>query len=124
MLSVETINRLKSELLAAHTEAEGFLFGVPVGDSDLPSWLTERSRTVSALFYSPLVRLLPLVGESPILGSLDAKALQVALRTIDAALRLRGYYEWETEVLRDEGRVLGVRPSGSSEDRRISPEAA
>jgi len=124
MPSLETINTLESELLAAHTEAEGFLYGVPTGESDVPSWLKDRSRTVSALFYSPLVRLLPLVGESPILGSVDAKALQVALRRIDAALRLRGYSEWETEVLHDEGRVLGVRPAGSSEDRRIFPEEA
>ena len=58
------------------------------------------------------------------LGSADSKAIQNALRTIDAALRLRDYYEWETEVLHDEGTVLGLKPAGSSEDQRIYPEAA
>jgi hypothetical protein len=124
MPSPETINRLETELLAARTEAEGFLLAVSPGELDLPAWLADRVRTVSALFHSPLVRLLSLAGKSPMLGSVDVKALQVALRTIDAALRLREYYEWETEVLHDEGRVLGVRSAGSSEDRRISPEAA
>jgi hypothetical protein len=124
MPSQETINRLESELLAAHTEAERFLFEVYAGELDLPPELTAKARAVSALFYPPLVRLMSLVGESPMLGSVDAKAIQGALRTIDAALRLHRYYEWETEVLHDEGTVLGLKPAGSSEDQRIYPEAA
>jgi nucleoside 2-deoxyribosyltransferase len=58
------------------------------------------------------------------LGDLDAKAVRRSLRTIEAALRLRGYDEWEPEVVNDEGRVLGMTTAGFSENRRLSSEAA
>jgi hypothetical protein len=123
MPSPAAIDAIESELLAAHREAEGFLYRLNM-DEDLPSWAIDISKTVSALFYSPLVRLLPLVAESRMLGELDAKAVRLALRTIDSALRLRGYEEWETQVLHDEGRVLGTTPPGSSEGRELDPAAA
>jgi hypothetical protein len=120
----ETIAKLESELLAAHTAAEGFLFNLIPNEDDLPAWSVDRAKELSVLFHSPLVRLLPLVAQSPMLGDLDAKAIRRSLRTIEAALRLRGYDEWEPEVIHDEGRVLGLRPAGFSENRRLLPAAA
>jgi hypothetical protein len=41
-----------------------------------------------------------------------------------AALRLRRYAYWSSEVLHDEGTVLGLRPAGDSEDVPLHPAEA
>jgi hypothetical protein len=58
------------------------------------------------------------------MGDIDVNAMQRVLRTIGAAIRLRDYHEWETEVLHDEGTVLGVKSAGSGEWREIRPPQA
>jgi hypothetical protein len=93
-------------------------------EEPLPSDFSDEAGRVSELFYRPLVRLLAITRESPMMGDVDVKAMQRVLRTIDAAIRLRSYYEWETEVLHDEGTVLGVKSAGGSEGPPLSPKEA
>jgi hypothetical protein len=56
-------------------------------------------------------------------GTTDLDAMRLAVRRIDAALRPRRK-EWAPEILNDEDVVLGVRPAGFSEDRRLQPTEA
>ena len=41
-----------------------------------------------------------------------------------ASLLLRRFSSWTTEVLHDEGTVLGVQPAGQSDDQLCPPETA
>jgi hypothetical protein len=54
----------------------------------------------------------------------DTKALRRDMRKSDAALRMKSYYEWETEVLHDEGTALGVKGAGFNEEHRLTPPKA
>ena len=125
MAPVETIEELEAQLMTALTEAQRFLLEeIDPGVVDLPAQLVERARAVSGDFHAPLVRVIPLVRESAMLTAVDLNAVQLSVRRINAALRLRAYQEWGPEVLHDEDTVLGVRPAGSSEDRRVRPRQA
>lgn len=42
-------------------------------------------------------------------------------KSLRSSLRLRQYDAWDTEVLHDEGRVLGVKPSGQSDENPLEP---
>ncbi len=124
MTKLETIDALEERLSSARAEAERFFAEFGPHTVGLPEGQPDRARELSALFHAPLVRLLSMVRESPMFSALDVKAMQRVLRSIDAALRLRSYYEWETEVLHDEGTVLGVKQPGFSEGRNLSPSEA
>jgi nucleoside 2-deoxyribosyltransferase len=56
----------------------------------------------------------------------DADQLDIAtlLKGMRAALRLRRYRAWDSEVLHDEGVVLGVRRASQSDDEACPPEDA
>jgi hypothetical protein len=60
---------------------------------------------------------------SPLLGEADVADLRIAARRMYSALYFRRYQHWDTEVLHDEGTVLGVKPAGQSEDD-IGPDDA
>ena len=62
--------------------------------------------------------------QSSLLAEADRTDLGVWTKGIRASLRLRRYRAWDTEVLHDEGMVLGVQPAGQSDDDPASPLAA
>lgn len=55
------------------------------------------------------------VRRSPLLGEADLTMVGHAVKGMRAALRLRHYEFWDTEVLHDEGAVLGVRRASVEE---------
>ena len=131
MVSVTTITELEARISEARVAAEQFLADCNAAIEaqgsagyEVPTDLRPRARELSAGFHTPLVRLAALVQESTMFGNVDLEVIQLAVRRIDAALRLRQYTEWGPEVLHDEGTVLGVQPAGFSEDRRLEPEDA
>ena len=132
MASVAAITELEAELSQARNAAEALLAQLAAmieaedlnAYDDLPPHLVVWAREISARFHVPLVRVLSLVRQSQMLGSTDADAIRLAVKRIEAALRLRKYEEWGPELLNDEDRVLGVRPAGSSEDRWLEPSQA
>lgn len=124
MPSLEAIAEFEEQLLTARAEAERYFGELEPGAYDLPPGFAERARELSARFHAPLVRLVSLVRESAMLTAVDLNALQLAVRRIDAALRLRLYEEWGPEVLHDEDIVLAVKPAGFSEDRHTHPRQA
>ena len=61
---------------------------------------------------------------STLLSEADRKDLGTWTKSVRASLRLRRYYNWDTEVLHDEGIVLGVQPAGQSDTTPVHPEKA
>jgi hypothetical protein len=106
MTKLEAIDALEAQLSSAREGAERFFAEFEPYPQRLSEGQSDKARELSALFHAPLVRLVSMVRESPMLSDLDVKAMQRVLRSVDAALRLRGYYEWGTELLSDEGTVL------------------
>jgi hypothetical protein len=131
MALIATITELEAQLSKARDAAECFLVqctraieAEEFGSYEFPAHLTPRARELSAGFYAPLVRVSSLVSQSSMFGNTDQDAIKLAVRRIDAALRLRRYDEWGPEILNDEDVVLGVRPAGFSEDQWLRPTTA
>jgi hypothetical protein len=132
MAAVAAITELEAELSQARNAAEVLLAQLAAvieaedlsAYDDLQPHLVARAREVSARFHVPLVRVSSLVRQSNMLGSTDQDAIRLAVQRIDAALRLRQHEEWGPEILNNEDIVLGVRPAGYSEDRRLQPSQA
>ena len=129
MAPVATITELEAQLSHAREAAACFLEQCAVEAEELnicqfPADLVARARELSAGFHPSLVRISSLVSQSPMFGKTDLDAIKLSVRRIDAALRLRQYEEWGPETICDEDIVLGVRPAGSSEDRRLMPRTA
>jgi diguanylate cyclase (GGDEF)-like protein len=61
---------------------------------------------------------------APLVSELDQKELRKHMRSMTAALRFRQYEEWDSDVLHDEGTVLGVTQPGHSENRQIAAKDA
>ena len=123
MPSLTMIADLEAEISDVREAAGRFLQSCET-DYELPDDLVPQAKSISARFYLPLVRLLSLVLQSPMLGDPDQSAIRLAIRQIDAALRLRRYQEWEAQVISDEDTLLGITPAGFSEDVRVRPSEA
>lgn len=130
MTSVKLVADLEAKLAEARAEAAGFLaecatfLGAVPGGAELSEDLSRRGRGLAARFDAALVRVATLVRQSPMFGNPDLQAVQLAVRRVSAALRLRLFQEWGPGVLHDEDVVLGVKPAGFSEDRRLTPTEA
>ncbi len=69
-------------------------------------------------------RIADSVRNAPLSSEADQRDVATATKTMRSALLLRNYRSWTTEVLHDEGAVLGVHPPGQSDDEPSPPEAA
>lgn len=80
------------------------------------------------LLIKKVLALAPPVAEATrhtsFLTSADQKDIGVAIKRMRAALFLREYEYWDTEVIHDEGVVLGVQPAGQSEKSGLEPRYA
>lgn len=105
-------------------ETEDF-FGLPCERDcywgKLPTDLQSRAETVA----SRVVKAAPMIAEAArlttYLTSADQQELGLAIKGMRAALYLRRYRYWDTEVLHDEGTVLGVQAAGQREDQGLYP---
>lgn len=91
------------------------------------SYVSEENREVVESLRTRLKHIILRVIEaaklSPLLEETDQYDLQISYKQMSAALRFKGYRRWDTEVLHDEGVVLGVRRAGQEEDY-IGPKEA
>ena len=90
----------------------------------LPEILKEQAATIASELAALAQLLGPAIRRSPLLTEADERAAGHALKGMRAALRLRSFRHWETEVIHDEGTVLGVHPSSESDEERIPPTQA
>lgn len=84
----------------------------------------EKSHSLQRELLRLIGSLTTHVKRAPLLSEADENDLKRSAKELRAALRLRAYRSWDTEVLHDEDIVLGVRPAGQSEAHAASPAEA
>jgi hypothetical protein len=87
--------------------------------SGLPKALKSRCNRLSEDLATFAHNLGPIVRRSPLLTEADEREVGHAIKGMRAAIRFRQFEHWDTDVLHDEGMVLGVRRAGESEDHNI-----
>jgi pyrimidine deaminase RibD-like protein len=98
----------------ASNESEGGLYTSSVREMISPETL-ERAERVRAEVIDFTARLIEAAKSSPLIGREDISDATTAMKTALAALRFKDYQRWDTHVLSDEDRVLGVRQAGQME---------
>lgn len=92
------------------------------------SRLEESDQQTSMELGSELMKVIGTIAncmrQSSLLTEADRTDLGIWSKAIRASLRLRRYQAWDTEVLHDEGMVLGVKPAGQSDDNPANPPDA
>jgi hypothetical protein len=75
-------------------------------------------------------RLVSVIGQiargmrnAPLISEADQRDVTTGAKAMRAALLLREFRSWDTEVLHDEGTVLGVTRAGQSDDEPVAPDA-
>lgn len=92
--------------------------------AELPPNLCEEAISLAERLISLAGVIAPAVRNAPLASEADQRDLVTGTKAMRAALHLRRFSSWTTEVLHDEGTVLGVKPSGQSDDQPCSPETA
>ena len=64
------------------------------------------------------------ITHSPLLTEADHRDISRWVKSLRSALRLRRYHAWDPELLHDEGTVLGIKPSGQSDDLPMDRDKA
>jgi hypothetical protein len=64
------------------------------------------------------------VRNAPLVSEADQRDVMTATKAMRSALFLRRFRSWTSEVMHDEGVVLGVQPAGQSDDECCAPEEA
>jgi hypothetical protein len=122
------IGNLEKDLLAIKTKADAFFsnasdvckdgdddfkFNFPKSYEASEYWemLDDKQHSISNSLQKDLLKvissIIPLIKNSLLLNEADEREIGVCAKKTRAALRLRNYHSWDTEVLHDEGTVLG-----------------
>jgi hypothetical protein len=67
-------------------------------------------------------KLVRLIQRSPLLSENDVRDVRRLTKEMMSALRFRRHREWNTDVIHDEGTVLGTTPAGQSDDEPLTIE--
>lgn len=86
--------------------------------------IKEMSHELQVKVINIVSDIIPIIKSSPILDTADERDVAKCVKIIRSALRLKKYNSWETEILHDEGTVLGVNPPGQSENSPLHPTEA
>lgn len=83
-----------------------------ISNSDLTDFAPQISNRLAKL----LLKTIEMSKSSPLVTEADQADLRVALKQMLASLKFRSYEHWDTHILNDEERVLGVEPAGQREE--------
>ncbi len=92
--------------------------------TEIPQDLRDEARMLVGQLVSFGGRVASAVRSAPLTSEADERDLMTSIKAMRAALLLRRFRSWSTEVLHDEDRVLGVQPAGQSDDEACAPEDA
>lgn len=84
----------------------------------------EEARSLAGRLLALAGQVANVVRNAPLASEADQRDVMTGTKAMRAALLLREFQSWTTEVLHDEGTVLGVQPAGQSNDNSNSPENA
>ena len=90
--------------------------------------LDDTLKESSAELQSSLIQVTKTIANSmkhsALVSEADRRDLGTWTKSVRASLRLRMYSAWDTEVLHDEGEVLGIQPAGQSDTTPAHPSQA
>lgn len=130
---------IREELEALFKEANGyFARGIDSIGSKYPKshqnrdayWdfledpIQQESIALTKLLLQIGGRVAALLKGSPLTGEGDQRDLQIAVKTMRAALHLRQFFYYDADVVHDEGTVLGFKPASQSDELPIDPHKA
>ena len=92
--------------------------------SKLNSPLQESSIRLQSRLIQAVKTVANSMKYSTLLSTADRSDLGMWTKSVRASLRLREYYAWDTEVLHDEGVVIGVQQAGQSDTTPVHPTLA
>jgi hypothetical protein len=129
------INELEQDVLAYFNQAEAALKDISRPDRwDRPDrdhfWkeLPEPLRDEANALVGRLLKLAGLIANAlkmaPLASEADQRDVMTGTKAMRAAIFLRYFSSWATDVIHDEGTVLGVQPPGQSDDDPCAPELA
>jgi hypothetical protein len=89
--------------------------------SQLPTELQDRAKRLYDRLISLMGQVADAVRTAQLCSEADRRDVGTAAKAMRAALLLRRFRSWNTEILNDEDRVLGVNPAGQSDDEPLPP---
>jgi hypothetical protein len=129
------LDRLGIDAEVYFDKAQAVLTDTPRGDrwsrferdhfwAELPQDLREEAVRLAGRLLSLAGQAAPAVRNAPLASEADQRDIMTGTKAMRAALLLREFRSWTTEILHDEGTVLGVQPGGQSDDEPCPPETA
>lgn len=91
---------------------------------ELPDPLRTEAEALVDRLVTVAGEIAVVVRSAPLASEADQRDLMTGTKAMRAALLLRRFRSWTTEVIHDEGTVLGVQPPGQSDNEACSPEDA
>jgi hypothetical protein len=104
-------------------------FGVGSPERDhfwegLSDGLRHEARALVSRLLSLAGHVVTAAREAPLASDADARDVMLGTKAMRAALQLREFRSWDTEVIHDEGTILGTNPPGQSDESGYPPEMA
>lgn len=90
----------------------------------LPKQLREEAEGLVKRLLGLAGSIADAVRNAPLASEADQRDVMTGTKAMRAAILLRYFHSWTTDVLHDEGTVLGVQPAGQSDDVPSAPEEA
>ncbi|MFH1236459.1 MAG: hypothetical protein V1685_06020, partial [Parcubacteria group bacterium] len=92
--------------------------------TELPPDVRDEAATLADHLLALAGHIADAVRKAPLASEADQRDVMTGTKAMRAALYLRQFHSWTTEVLHDEGTVLGIQPAGQSDDNPSAPESA
>jgi hypothetical protein len=87
--------------------------------AELPDEIRSEAKRLYARLVSLMGQVARTVRNAPLTSEPDQRDVMTGTKTMRAALLLRRFRSWNTEILNDEDIVLGVTPAGQSDDEPL-----
>jgi hypothetical protein len=90
----------------------------------LPEEIRSEAKRLNDRLVSLMKQVARTVRNALLASEADQRDVMTGTKAMRAALLLRRFRSWDTEVLNDEDIVLGVTPAGQSDDEPFTPSEA
>ncbi len=87
----------------------------------LPDGLRDEAKRLDHRLVSLMGQIASVARSAPLASEADQRDVMTGNKAMRAALQLRHFRSWDTEVLHDEDIVLGVTPAGQSDNEPSPP---
>jgi hypothetical protein len=90
----------------------------------LPEEIRGDAKRLNNRLVSLMGQVARAIRNAPLSSEADQRDVMTGTKAMRAALLLRRFRSWNTQVLNDEDTVLGVTPAGQSDDEALAPTEA